>query len=59
MHLKLIYIYPLPFSAVKSEVVYFWSNIKGGATRNYTTLKLYDKDVLWRKTTKCLVKVKP
>ena len=44
----------LKFSPMKSEVVHFWRDIKGGATRDYPTLKLYNKEIPTKDTTKFL-----
>ena len=44
----------LRFSPTKSEVVHFWRDIRGGATRDYPTLKLNNKEIPIKETTKFL-----
>ena len=44
----------LRFSTTKSEVVHFWRDIRGGATREYPSLKLYNKEIPIKQTTKFL-----
>ena len=44
----------LRFSLTKSEVVHFWRDIRGGATRGYPALELYDKELPTKETTKFL-----
>lgn len=44
----------LKFSPEKSEVVHFWRNIRGGAARDYPTLRLYNKEIPTKETTKFL-----
>ena len=44
----------LKFSTIKSEVVHFWRDIRGGADRDYPTLTLYGKDIPKRETARFL-----
>ena len=44
----------LKFSTTKSEVVHFWRDIKGGATRDYPALKLYKREIPTKDTTEFL-----
>ena len=44
----------LRFSPSKSETVHFWRGIKGGNNRDYTTLKLYNKEIPNKESTKFL-----
>ena len=44
----------LRFSPTKSEVVHFWRDIRGGATRDYPALELYNKELPTKDSTKFL-----
>ena len=44
----------LKFSPDKSEVVHICRNIRGGAARDYPTLKLYNEEIPSKETTKFL-----
>ena len=44
----------LRFSTTKSEVVHFWRDIRGGATRDYPALELYNKEIPTKETIKFL-----